>query len=655
MRRLLVLCFIITLSLTGKGQINVNYWINTGKEKIINNDNLAAIECFNVLIRFIPDMHEAYALRAFSKYYLGDIRGAIDDYNIAIIINPYSSFYFFYRGNAKEKIYDFKGAREDYNKAIELKPNNVDAYICRGINSIYAKKYAEALNDMDEAVKLNDKVAYTFLYRALAKQYNKYYAEALIDYNRAIKMDPKNTDAYVKRGRNKYEMKDFKGAIDDFNKAISIDSTYSYAYFNRAMARYDLKDSKGAMQDYNKVIELDPENALTYYNRAELKTIEGDLWGALDDYDNVIKINPSNIFTYFNRGIIWFRLKRYNKAIEDYTTAIELNPEFALAFYNRAIARRASFDLKGAKNDETTYSKLMANRNKEDYPSQIDSTGIAKLIDFKADFDEGNVQVSKIGKLGIIPSSNFTITYALNDSVKKKPELLNDKLNILNSKGNKDKFILTCNESDLSKDTIDYFLNSANAISDTSMSVRQLFLRAVMKSLTQDYNGALDDYNTIISTNPSLAIAYFNRANTRYELVSVINSIKDFSNYEVILDNNKFKNQIQSQASTHKKKVIQNYDEIIADYRKAILMDPTFKYTYFNLANVMVDSKNFESALANYNKAIELDSKFGEAYYNRGLTFIYLQKTDIGCADLSKAGELGVGSAYVVIKKYCGN
>jgi hypothetical protein len=53
------------------------------------------------------------------------------------------------------------------------------------------------------------------------------------------------------------------------------------------------------------------------------------------------------------------------------------------------------------------------------------------------------------------------------------------------------------------------------------------------------------------------------------------------------------------------------------------------------------------------NKAIALESEFAEAYYNRGLTKIYLNDTQGGALDLSKAGELGLAEAYSIIKRYC--
>lgn len=62
--------------------------------------------------------------------------------------------------------------------------------------------------------------------------------------------------------------------------------------------------------------------------------------------------------------------------------------------------------------------------------------------------------------------------------------------------------------------------------------------------------------------------------------------------------------------------------------------------------------KDYRAALVDYDKAISLNADFAEAYYNRGLTHIFLGNNKQGIADLSKAGELGIVSAYNVIKRF---
>jgi tetratricopeptide (TPR) repeat protein len=58
------------------------------------------------------------------------------------------------------------------------------------------------------------------------------------------------------------------------------------------------------------------------------------------------------------------------------------------------------------------------------------------------------------------------------------------------------------------------------------------------------------------------------------------------------------------------------------------------------------------AANIDYEKAIELNPDFADAYFNRGLTHIFLGNNKLGISDLSKAGELGIVSAYNVIKRF---
>lgn len=59
----------------------------------------------------------------------------------------------------------------------------------------------------------------------------------------------------------------------------------------------------------------------------------------------------------------------------------------------------------------------------------------------------------------------------------------------------------------------------------------------------------------------------------------------------------------------------------------------------------------YEQALADYSRAIELDPNLAEAYYNRGLVRLAQKQQELAISDLSKAGELGLYTAYSIIKR----
>ena len=95
-----------------------------------------------------------------------------------------------------------------------------------------------------------------------------------------------------------------------------------------------------------------------------------------------------------------------------------------------------------------------------------------------------------------------------------------------------------------------------------------------------------------------------------------------------------------------------DYNKVREDLDRVIELAPDFVYAYYNRGNILAVMKDYRAALVDYNKAIELDSRFADAYYNRGLTNIFLGNNRQGIQNLSKAGELGIFSAYNIIKRF---
>lgn len=63
----------------------------------------------------------------------------------------------------------------------------------------------------------------------------------------------------------------------------------------------------------------------------------------------------------------------------------------------------------------------------------------------------------------------------------------------------------------------------------------------------------------------------------------------------------------------------QEYDNAIKDYDKVIEIDPSYISAYVIKASVLKVIGKYNEALENYNKAIEIYPSFANAYYNRGL------------------------------------
>ena len=91
----------------------------------------------------------------------------------------------------------------------------------------------------------------------------------------------------------------------------------------------------------------------------------------------------------------------------------------------------------------------------------------------------------------------------------------------------------------------------------------------------------------------------------------------------------------------------------LADYNKAILIDPKDGKSYANRGVVKYDLLDFVGAMADYTKSIELSPENSANYFNRGLLNVELKKMDAACVDFRKALELGDPDAQQSIDDNC--
>jgi tetratricopeptide (TPR) repeat protein len=84
-------------------------------------------------------------------------------------------------------------------------------------------------------------------------------------------------------------------------------------------------------------------------------------------------------------------------------------------------------------------------------------------------------------------------------------------------------------------------------------------------------------------------------------------------------------------------------DKAIADYTKAIEINPQYISAYYNRGVAWYDKGDYDKAIVDYTKAIEIDPKFALAYQNRGHAWEKKGDSDKAIADYKKAVELQQG------------
>ena len=92
--------------------------------------------------------------------------------------------------------------------------------------------------------------------------------------------------------------------------------------------------------------------------------------------------------------------------------------------------------------------------------------------------------------------------------------------------------------------------------------------------------------------------------------------------------------------SAYEKGAYKDYYGAIADYSKAIELNPNYAMAFYNRGVIKNELEDYKRAIEDYNKAIELNPNYAMAYYNRGLIKDNLGNRYGAIADYSKSIEI---------------
>ncbi|WP_051410953.1 tetratricopeptide repeat protein [Synechococcus sp. CC9616] len=96
-----------------------------------------------------------------------------------------------------------------------------------------------------------------------------------------------------------------------------------------------------------------------------------------------------------------------------------------------------------------------------------------------------------------------------------------------------------------------------------------------------------------------------------------------------------------------------NLQGAIADWTKAIEINPMFAKAYFNRGVAKKNLKDYQASIADYTKAIEIDSEYYHAYTNRGIVLEIEGDLKGACKDWKKAAALGDTLPIKWIRNQC--
>jgi tetratricopeptide (TPR) repeat protein len=354
---------------------------------------------------------------------------------------------------------------------------------------------------------------------------------------------------------------------------------FSFGYLISVQGGYELSErawedlQAPKAEDRNTAAAPQPKDAEAYLKRGYERWRNGELAAAIVDLSRAIELNPKLADAYYARGLARNANGDSKGAISDYNQAIELDPKNVQVYNDRGIARRRSGDIDGAIAD---YSRAI----------EIDPKG---------------------GK-------GAYFNRAIAKEVKRDPNGALD---------------------DYSR-VIELDPKNANALNN----------RGELKRSKGDLDGAIADFTSAIELNSNLAVAYKNRGEAKQAKGDAAGAKEDLKRAGELDPELMRKKSVADSSSNRAAAAVASpspappgeadesdadlvnrgiekgkkgdLDGALADFDRAIELNPKDDAGYYNRAQAKRLKKDAAGAVVDYTRAIERGSKNPAAYNNRG-------------------------------------
>ncbi len=144
-------------------------------------------------------------------------------------------------------------------------------------------------------------------------------------------------------------------------------------------------------------------------------------------------------------------------------------------------------------------------------------------------------------------------------------------------------------------------------------------------------------------------IPYYNRAMAKYHTNDFAGAIQDFDS--AIRIYNKDVDYFLNRGAS--KFALNDFTGGLADFKEILKLNPNHADAMINCANAEAMLNNFPAALDYFNKAIALKPNEKLAYFNRGHLYFRMNQLDSACEDWRHALDMGYSDASFMLNKHC--
>ena len=649
-----------------KAQINTDRMMSVGRTALYFDDYVLSIQYFNQVINAKPYLAEPYFYRAVAKLSLEDYRGAEQDCSNTLSRNPFVVNAYQVRGLARVYQERYADAIDDFRAGLRLDPDNSslrhNLILCLARNG----QNDEAIMATDTLIASSPKYAPAMAMRSDLLWEQGDSTGALEWVNKALDVNRYDANMLHHRGVMLARMERYEEAEQDMDRVIYLDPGDAGAYITRAMVRYFRDNLNGALADYDMSIMIDPASVTGHYNRGNLRAQIGDDNRAIEDFDIVIDAEPDNLMAIFYRGVLREQTGDYRGAEQDITRVLEEYPQFTQGYQIRSEVREKLGNRRGAEEDamvvmreqnrrfnnamgyaddsdseDDSKTRERSDKNVRNYRKIVVDENLENATGFSSEY-RGKVQNRNVDVQYLEP---YRLTYYRDNTQTVSTVHGSKVVDELSASGCfMSEIMLENHEVQLGERQIDRLFADIGLrtqyLSDNSINAGCVLLaRAIDFALLQDFTNAESDLDLAVSVDPDNWAVWFCRAQIRARSIQVKRAEQDMDLQ-------------QSNNGVRETMADPGYQFVIRDLTRAIELEPSFAFAYYNRGTFYAMSNDMHAALMDFDKAIELDETLAEAWYNRGLVLVMLNRMDDAFRDLSRAGELGIYSAYNIIKRF---
>ena len=385
----------------------------------------------------------------------------------------------------------------------------------------------------------------------------------------------------LKTGIEQARLGYFEAAVGRFTEAIALDATCFKAFYNRGCAYRDLGLYTDAIDDFSMALRLEPTFANAYINRGSVYRLTGQLAAGLGDLDRAIQLQPRSAQAYGNRGRIKLDLEDYGGAIADFSVVLAEQPRFTKILLWRGLAYLKQGAL-----------AALAENRREAYQFAI--ADFSRLLRDKPHHGEAhNYRAVAYFQLRNYYQATLDINRAL----------------------------------ECQADYVEAYIN-----------------RGMLRHELGDFQGAIDDYTTVLKLNPELQDRSYNQT-----LVGLALDSPDSTLSEDTPLNLRFRLADLYDSRGLLCAQVGDMEGAIADYTLALRFNPNSGRILANRGRLFSRQENYQAAILDFDSALAINRDDALAYCDRGYALYFLNEWETALEDFNCAIELSptLAEAYI--------